>query len=212
MSLRVCQDEECLVVEHLLEVRDEPLRVRRVAVEPVADLVEDPATAHGMERLLDHRVCRLLPRPVPVPEQEYEVVRGRELGRIPEPPVLPVEDPEEGVIGLVENRLAGFALLRRGSRRALQRLDDLVAGVLEFLPLVLPDLTDPGDEIQKAGHPVAALLGDVTRRKEGFFVGGHQNGERPSSGTGQRVGGRHVDLVDIRPLLAIHLDTDEDVV
>ncbi|KAF5034706.1 hypothetical protein DSECCO2_593300 [anaerobic digester metagenome] len=210
--LRICHHQERLVVEHLLEVRDEPLGVRRIAVEPVADLVEDPAPPHGVQRLLDHRVGRLLPGPVPVTEQEYEVVRSREFGCVPKPAVLTVEDPEEGLVGLIENGLVKIALPRRGAGRALERLHHLTAGVLEVLTLALPDLADPGDEVEEPGHPVTALFWYVTRCKERFFVGSHQDGERPPPRSRQRVGGRHVDLVDIRPLLAVHLDADKDVV
>ncbi len=145
-------------------------------MKPVTDLVEDPAAPHGVQRLLDHRVCRLFPGPAPVPEQEYEVVRGRELRRIPEPAVLPVEDPEEGFVGLIEGNLGEFALSRRGAGRVLYRFKHPAPGRLEFLPLALPDLADPGDEIQETGHPVAALLRDITRCKERFFVGGHEDG------------------------------------
>lgn len=139
-------------------------------------------------------------------------MRGGELGGIPESAVLPVKDPEEGVVGLIEDRCGELALAGRGAGCVLQRFQHLAAGVLEFLPLALPDLVDPGDEVKKAGHPVAALLRDVTRCKEGFFVRCHEDGERPPSGPGQRVGGRHVNLVDIRPLFSVHLDADEDVV
>ena len=44
--LREGQHSKGLVVEHLLEVGNEPLPVRAVAVETVAELIEDPAPAH----------------------------------------------------------------------------------------------------------------------------------------------------------------------
>ena len=53
-AVQVGADEERLVVEHLLEVGDEPVRVDRVAVEAAADLVVDAAGGHGVERAGDH--------------------------------------------------------------------------------------------------------------------------------------------------------------
>ena len=46
--------QERVVVEHLLEVGHEPLRVGRVARKPAADLVVHAASGHGVQRLADH--------------------------------------------------------------------------------------------------------------------------------------------------------------
>ncbi len=48
-----------LVVEHLLEVRHQPLRIDRVAVKAAADLIVDAAARHGLQRGL-RRLQRLL--------------------------------------------------------------------------------------------------------------------------------------------------------
>ena len=53
--VEVRRDEQCVVVEHLLEVRHEPLRVDGVAVEAAADEVVHPARRHPIEREA-HRV------------------------------------------------------------------------------------------------------------------------------------------------------------
>ncbi len=46
--------QECLVVEHLLEVRNEPLCVSGIPVEPKAHLVVDSPHAHGIESFRRH--------------------------------------------------------------------------------------------------------------------------------------------------------------
>ena len=51
-------DQERVVVEHLLEVRDEPSLVGRVAVEPAAELVVDAAAGHPVERRRDQLAAR----------------------------------------------------------------------------------------------------------------------------------------------------------
>ena len=76
--------EQRVVVEHLLEVRHEPDRVDRVAVEAAAELVVDAAVGHALERAQRHRE-RLLAAAAPVhAQQEREHRVRRELGRAPE--------------------------------------------------------------------------------------------------------------------------------
>ena len=50
----VDRNQECLVVEHLLEVWDEPWIVDGIAGEPAPDMVVDPAECHPIEGRLDH--------------------------------------------------------------------------------------------------------------------------------------------------------------
>ena len=57
--MEVERDELCVVVEHLLEVRDEPERVDRVTSEAAADLVIDAAAGHLLQGCGDH-VQRIL--------------------------------------------------------------------------------------------------------------------------------------------------------
>ena len=53
--LRVCHRQHGLVVEHLLEMRQQPLLIGRVAMESETDMVVHPAHAHSGQRLLGHR-------------------------------------------------------------------------------------------------------------------------------------------------------------
>ena len=49
-AVEVRRDEQGVVVEHLLEVRDEPALVDRIAVKAAADQVVHAARGHGVER------------------------------------------------------------------------------------------------------------------------------------------------------------------
>ena len=72
--------EQRLVVQHLLEVGHEPVRVDRVAVEAAADLVVHAAGRHRVERDRDHLErlgCGVARGHV---EEEVERHRLRELG------------------------------------------------------------------------------------------------------------------------------------
>ena len=76
-AVQVRGDEQRVVVEHLLEVRHEPLLVDGVAVEAAADEVVHAARRHAVERAA-HEVERA------GAEQELDRRRGRELRRAAE--------------------------------------------------------------------------------------------------------------------------------
>ena len=87
--LRIDAEQLPVVVQHLLEVRDHPVGVDRVAVETAAELVVEAALGHARQRQRGH-VQRLQVRFVaggrraPGPQQQLDVCRMRELGRIAE--------------------------------------------------------------------------------------------------------------------------------
>ena len=60
-------DELGVVIEHLLEMRDEPARIGRVAGEPAAEMIVNAALGHRVERLHDRiaigRLAGALPGP-----------------------------------------------------------------------------------------------------------------------------------------------------
>jgi hypothetical protein len=86
-GVEVSGREERVVVEHLLEVRDEPGLVNRVAVEPAAQDVVHAAGSHSVQGRPHHRERVVAPGS----QQKLEVRRRRELGRTPEAAVLGVE-------------------------------------------------------------------------------------------------------------------------
>ena len=107
--------EQRLVVEHLLEVRDEPLAVDGVAGEAAADVVVHATRRHRVERCRDD-----LPQPrlagaqEPV-QQEVEAHRGRELRRRAEPAPLGIEALDQGLHGAVQGSGVGH-VVRWGQR------------------------------------------------------------------------------------------------
>ncbi len=67
-------EQRAVVVEHLLEVRDHPLRVDAVAAESAAELVIDAAFAHALERRMRHL-------DLAIAQAQLEVGRMRKLRR-----------------------------------------------------------------------------------------------------------------------------------
>ena len=59
------------------------------------------------------------------------------------------------------------------------------------------------------GRPWRSTGGKYVPGVEGPPVGGAEDRHRPAPRAGQRLGGRHVDRVEVGPLLTVHLDRDE---
>ncbi len=145
-----------------------------------------------------------------MPEQLLEVHRRRELGSAAEAPVL-------GVL-LGGQRLHGGgedAVVRCGGRRresAGERGGDPAAGGLDLVALRPPRLRDGAQELGERGRPVPRGGREVRARVERAALGGEEDRHRPAALTRERLGGAHVDRVDVGPLLAVDLDVDEAVV
>src|SRR6476646_3546779 len=74
------------------------------------------------------------------------------------------------------------------------------------------DTADIAQNVGKAGPAVASLRWKVGPAPERFAIGREEHRQWPAALLAQRVQRRHIDLVDIGPLLPIDLDTHEEVV
>ena len=88
--MRAESREQRVVVEHLLEVRDEPCFVHCITSEAAAELVVDAAARHRAERLLRDRQGERRSRSSPVSEERVERHRLRKLWRTPKSTVAHV--------------------------------------------------------------------------------------------------------------------------
>jgi hypothetical protein len=74
-------------------------------------------------------------------------------------------------------------------------------------------LGDALQQLAEAGQVVTRRLREIGAAEERPLVRCEEHGQRPPAGTlRQHVVGRLVDLVDVRPLLPVHLDVDEQAV
>ena len=198
-----------VVVRHLLEVRHDPALVHRVAVEPAAHMIANPAPRHRGEGLLYHFAHPVLAGVVPAGEQESDPRGVRKLRSGPEAAIPDIEQPchvggrpvEDGgrdgaALRLVE-RLGDVASDRLGA------FGDLVA----LLPIKARHLPQHRDE---PGPPVGIVFGwEVRPAKEHFALGREERRERPASLARQGLHGALVARVHIRTLVPVDLDADE---
>ena len=103
-AVEIRRGQQRVVVEHLLEVRDEPFAVDRVPVEAAADEVVHAAGGHRVEGLRDHRQGLLVAAQVHA-QKELERRGGRELRRAAPAAPLAVELPLERAGRLAEHAL-----------------------------------------------------------------------------------------------------------
>ena len=120
-AVQVRGREQGVVVEHLLEVRDDPAVVDRVAVEAAAEQVVHAAGRHLVERLRHHGAGVV----AVAPEQELQHGRVGKLRRAPPAAERGLEARAEAAHGLGEQRVGQGLLGRAERRRAADRLDEL---------------------------------------------------------------------------------------
>ncbi len=98
-AVQVERGELGVVVEHLLEVRHQPLAVHRVAVEAAAELVVDAAAGHAGERVAEHPEAARVAGAARDAQHRLPGHRLGELGRLPEAAVALVELAADAEVG-----------------------------------------------------------------------------------------------------------------
>ncbi len=216
-SVAAKREQRPVVVEHLLEVRDHPALVHRVAAETAPELVVDAAFNHALQGLDRHAQGLVLRgagrrRGGVVTKQQLQVGGVRELGRAAETAVAGVEALGElahgGLDGLVVGDLG--APVPRGLDLTQGRHEGAVLLADGVLPLSVGAL-HALHQVGEGDQAVARLAWEVGAGEEGLVVvRGEKNGQGPAAGAlGQKLVRGLVDLVQVRALLAIHLDVDE---
>ena len=201
-----------VVVEHLLEVRHEPLGVGRVAVEPAAELVPHPAIRHRVQRASRHHERSRIPGRGGPAQLVLDGHRLRELRRAAPAAVGPVEGRLDGRRRGVEE--IGRGIVRSGLDPALgdQARHQPPARRLDLVTPLTPRPVDTLEHLAERGHAVAGLVREVRAAVERPAVRGQEDRHRPAPAAGHRLDGRHVDLIEVGPFLAIDLDRDEVIV
>ncbi len=200
-----------VVVEHLLEVRHQPALVDRVAREAAAEMIVDAALADALERQLDRPEVALLAGALARPPQEFEQHALREFRRAADAAMRGIDQAAELLRGAVELVRSDddLALRRRGLGQPLHQRG---AVLIDALRLVAEHARDFAQHVDESRPAVAALLREIGAAPERLAVGRQEHGQRPAAVLAEQMQRRHVDLVDVGPLLAVDFDADEQVV
>ncbi len=197
--------ELCVVVEHLLEMRDRPCRLGGVAEEAAADVIVDAAGRDRVDCLAD---CGAELRIAPFPErvQQKPPPDGRRELCPPSKATVYVVERRQGasseLVELVDAECAALAgRLRRGDAPR-----DLRAAVLRVARSSPESFLDCVDHLQEP------LVRKVRPGEEGMKRRGEERRHGPAAAARYRLHGLHVHRVEVGAFLAIDLDRDEVLV
>ena len=106
MGIEVGSEQFRIVVTHLLEVGDNPLRIDTVAVESSAELVVDPASSHTLKGPLHDVAGPRFSGAVPPRQEKPESRRVGKFGLGTETPIPRIEHPSDTLSDPGEQGLA----------------------------------------------------------------------------------------------------------
>ena len=181
-------------------------------MEAAAELVVDPAVGHGVERPTGDRQRPRVAGGEVTTQQVLDRHRLRELGRLPPATVGRVERGLDGGRRRLEEARRGIGVAGVQPGLLDEPLDEPSAGRLDLDALLAPGTLDALEHLAERRHAVARLVREVGPAVERPAFRGQEDRHRPTPAAGHRLDGRHVDLVEVRPLLAIHLDRHEMLV
>ena len=202
--LGVHAEQQRVVVEHLLEVRHHPVAVDGVAREPAG------RAGRGCRRGPSPPGSRRASPARRAASRNSSTIDGGNFGAPPNPARPGSNSPAS--VRTAASRTS------RGDRAAGQRR--LLVEVLAQRPrdpghLVAAGQPGVGQRLQHLAErrlPVPRRVREVGAGEERVAVVVEHAGHRPAAVPGHRRGRLHVDRVDVRPLLAVHLDADEVLV
>jgi hypothetical protein len=138
MGVEVGSEQFRIVVTHLLEVGDNPLRIDTVAVKSPTELVVDPAPSHTLKGPLHDVAGPRFSGAVPPRQEKPKSRRVGEFGLGTEAPIPRIEHPCDTLSGVGEQSLARLA--RHGFIKVLlQDAPDGVRLAQDLLPLIAID-------------------------------------------------------------------------
>ncbi len=204
--------QQCIVIQHLLEVGHDPVAVDGVAGEPAAELVIDAAARHALTGVLRHLQRTLGARAGVVPQQELDDHGRRELGRPAEAAALSVVLPGEP-----EQRPRELLLPRHVHGVVLQLppgqvAHDLPGDLGDLVPPAGPRGLDALQDLTEGGHAVAGGGREVRPEIEGLGIGRQEHGHGPAALPRGGLYGLHVDGVHVGALFAVDLDAHKVLV
>ena len=225
--LQAGQDELRLVVEHLLEVRNPPRGVDRVAVKAAADVIAHPPARHRLQGG-DRDAARVdVAAASRLAEQEQQLGRPGELRRSAEAAVSRVEGGREllhargervdpghsGGNGTARGPGNGSRGTSAGRRlHPAQPLEQRVGRLQQLAAAGGPALGHLPQHVGKSRPPPAGIRRKVGAAEERLQLRRQPDAHGPAAGPGRRLHERHVDAVDVGALLPVHLDRHEVLV
>ena len=214
-GLRESEGEEVeqlgIVVEHFLEMRDQPSLVNRIAGKAATQMVMDAARPDASERQQHEVVETRFAHPVAGAPEQLEQRRVGEFRRSLDAAVDHIHHFGQARRIAVDERQRDLARCRRafGIAESVAQRFDIGPDALGMR------MVDVGDLLQnraEARPSITGLLGEIGAAPERLAVRRQKHRQRPAARLTHRMQRGHVDLVDVRALFAIDLDGDEQII
>ena len=207
--------EQALVVEHFLEMRNRPIHVHAIAMEAAGEVVEETTASHFLRapvQVLGDGAGLILGEEVHGGEQEFEIRGGWEFRCGSEAAMLGVRALHQKAACLQGHCGPDAARINRVEFYR-ERGHDSSPGVLDFVSAIRIGIGQGAQDLAETRHAVPRFVGVIGSREKGAAVGQAESGERPAAAPLVEANhGIHVDLVYVGAFLAVHLDADEMLV
>ena len=215
-STGISIDQQSIVVEHLLEVRYQPVGIYAVAGKATAKLIEQAAVRHCAESNAAHFInprSQIRPGRWTKCSQEIKRHGGREFRCFAEATIL--------IIVVTADALRGFEQtlgipIARGSARASglsAREDVFLNGLGVFDQFALRAFIKIGDahaNLWPRNKPLSSVFGgEVGATEKRSPIGQAKNVKRPTTLLLNHLHSLHIDLVNVGTLFAVDLHTNE---
>ena len=168
-----------IVVQHLFEVRHQPLAVGAVSMKASGQVVSNSASSHRIERVVEHTPGSCVVVLLSFVLQQCEFCWHRKLGRVGIVH-LKIHAPEFRIVTLDDGKRDAFSQLARqldffereaGEHLFLKILRDRFGTLLKTCSLCGPGLDDSFRECRKSRPAVDVCRREVCAARDGFSVG-----------------------------------------
>ncbi len=178
-------------------------------MEPPADVIAHAAGRHRLERGQGHP-GRLRPaRAGRLPQQEQQLAGTRKLRSAAEAAAALVEGRTQLRDGARQGIGARHVARRVAPAGLSQLVDHGVGRTGDARPIAMPDAADLLQDLDETGPSPAGRRWKVGAPEERLELRRQPHAHRPAAGAGRGLDERHVDAIDVGPLLAVDLDRNE---
>ncbi len=182
-------------------------------MEPSADLIVHAAECHAIKRHGGHLQQTFFAGVRVLAQQHGDRTAGWEFWRAAESAPPGIELASQLRRHQRQNRTIWHSVIRRLLRGVLLKGEEhLLRIVCHIVVPFAPQLGHSSQYRFETGHPLDRLRRKICSAKEGLQVRCEEYAQRPPAPAGHQLDRRHIDLVDVRPLLAVDFDGDEVLV
>ncbi len=189
------EHELCVVVEHLLEVRYQPVSVGAVTRESAAQVVVDAAVGHVPQRLQRHRQSLRVPFVAVAAQAATNRDPNAETWvRCPNPPTQ-AESKEASMCSWSLARARRRVALRSSLRTASwPRVAESCSAAADRRSGCVSTSVQVRENLRESGSAEALLGREIGAAEEGLQIGREKDGHRPATLARHGLDRGHVDL------------------